>query len=295
MPDTSSTAPWTVEIDSIAFDRSHALYTTAGVRPVPGLNFGYIEVSDLALRLTDFYNRATTVRLPISLTGTERCGVRLNVAGELDIDSVALRFREVTLNTPAGTDVGFSGVLGMGDMAADPSLPLGLSLTGDFAPADLRMMFPAFTPYLAAIPSADDIRLLADVSSTTGSLNIDKLALRLNGCVDLNATGRIDNMMQPSRLGGDIALTGRIMNVDGFKRSFLAPETAAMLRIPPMTLQGRVAMASGTVDGACVPSLPAATSASTPAGTAVPRATPPPWTRAPSPCRPSCPCSNLKT
>ena len=248
-PDTSATAPWTVEIDSIAFDRSHALYTTAGVRPLPGLDFGYIEVSDLALRLTDFYNQATTVRLPLSLTGTERCGVRLNVAGELDIDSVALRFREVTLGTPAGTDVGFSGILGMGDMAADPSLPIGLSLTGDFAPADLRMMFPAFTPYLAAIPSADDIRLLADVSGTTGSLDIDKLALRLNGCVDLNATGRIDNMMQPDRLGGDIALTGRIMNVDGFKRSLLAPETAAMLRIPPMTLRGRVAMASGTVDG----------------------------------------------
>ncbi|MDE5661236.1 MAG: hypothetical protein K2I04_01250, partial [Muribaculaceae bacterium] len=45
----ATSAPWTVAIDSIAFDRSHALYTTAGVVPVPGLDFAYIEVDSLDL------------------------------------------------------------------------------------------------------------------------------------------------------------------------------------------------------------------------------------------------------
>lgn len=36
---TSASAPWTVEIDSIRFDRSSGLYTTQGVAPLPGLDF----------------------------------------------------------------------------------------------------------------------------------------------------------------------------------------------------------------------------------------------------------------
>lgn len=84
--------PWTVSIDSIAFDKSAALYATAGVQPLPGLDFTYIQADDLSLRLHDFYNQATTVRLPIELSARERCGVRLDASGTLDIDSVGLNF-----------------------------------------------------------------------------------------------------------------------------------------------------------------------------------------------------------
>ncbi|MDE6467493.1 MAG: AsmA family protein, partial [Muribaculaceae bacterium] len=125
--------PWTVSIDSIFFDNSHALYTTAGIEPLPGFDVGYIEVSDLDLRLNDFYNQASTVRLPLSLRGKERSGIDLAVDGTLDIDSVALKFNDVRLNTQNGSAVTFQGLLGMGDMVADPTLPLELTLDGDFA------------------------------------------------------------------------------------------------------------------------------------------------------------------
>ncbi|MDE6196779.1 MAG: translocation/assembly module TamB [Muribaculaceae bacterium] len=245
----ATSAPWTVAIDSIAFDRSHALYTTAGVVPVPGLDFAYIEVDSLDLRLHDFYNQATTVRLPISLRGRERCGVTLAVDGRLDIDSEALTFTDTRLLTPAGTTAAFSGVLGMGDMAGDPTLPLRLDLDGAFSPRDLEKMFPAFAMYLKPIPHAEDIQLDAALDGTTGRLRIDELALKLNGCVSLSADGYVENFMNPDRLAGNVALKGNIVNVNSFKNALLDPATASTLRIPPMTLAGNVAMREGTVRG----------------------------------------------
>ncbi|MDE6526530.1 MAG: hypothetical protein K2L75_04675, partial [Muribaculaceae bacterium] len=105
--DTIASAPWTVTIDSIAFTRSHALYTSSGVKPRPGLDFSFIEVDSLDLRLHNFYNQASSIRLPLSLRGTERCGVSLAVDGSLEIDSTGLYFKEMQLSTREGTALSF--------------------------------------------------------------------------------------------------------------------------------------------------------------------------------------------
>lgn len=247
--DTAASAPWTITIDSIDFHGGDALYATAGVKPLPGLDFAYIQLDSLDLSLQNFYNQASTVKLPVRVHGRERCGVTLDVDGTLDIDSVALTFNDVQLSTPRGTDVRFSGKLGMGDMATDPDLPLGIDLTGALSPKDMSDIFPAFMPYFAAIPSADNILLNVDAKGTTGDLALEDLRLVLNHCVTLQAKGSIRNMMNPAKLAGNIALNGNIINVDGFKNKFLARPTAEMLHIPPMTIAGNVAMAGGTVNG----------------------------------------------
>jgi len=247
--DTAASAPWTVTIDSIDFHGGDALYATAGVKPVPGLDFTYIQLDSLDLSLRNFYNQASIVKLPVKVHGRERCGVTLDVDGTLDIDTVALTFNDVRLTSARGTDVRFDGKLGMGDMAGDPNLPLGIDLTGAFSPKDLSDIFPAFMPYFAAVPSAEDILLDVDASGTTGNLDIKELSLKLNRCVSLLAKGNVRNMMNPDKLAGNVALNGSIINVDSFKNKFLAKQTADMLRIPPMTIAGNVAMANGTVNG----------------------------------------------
>ena len=242
-------APWTVQIDTIGFSRSRALYATAGVEPLPGLDFTYIQVSDVELGIHDFYNQQTTVRLPLNISGKERCGVDLDIVGELDIDSVALDFKSVSLTTVNGTNAAFSGKLGMGDMLTDPSLPLQLRLHGVFDPTDLQLMFPAFTPYLAGIPTADDVQLTADLDGTTGRLDIQALDLQLNGCVNLGATGYVENFMNPDDMGADITLRGNIINVNSFKNRLLDPATAKTIKVPPMTLNGHVTMHGMNVNG----------------------------------------------
>lgn len=245
----TASAPWTVEIGNIAFAHSHAIYALSGTTPMPGLDFSYIEVSDFDLRLRNFFNQATQVRLPLSIRGTERCGVKLAVDGTLDIDSVGLNFKGFNLSTAEGTMASFDGLMGMGDMASDPTLPLALKLDGAFVPADLRMMFPAYSPYLAGIPSAENILLDVDVAGTTGHLDVEELSLRVNRCISLAASGYVENMMRPDELGGSLALRGNIINVSGIKKQFLATDVAKTINVPPMTLNGRVAMQRGAVSG----------------------------------------------
>lgn len=245
----ASAAPWTIQIDSIAFEDSRALYTTAGVKPLPGLDFGYIEVGQLDLTLKDFYNRATTLRLPLQFSGRERSGVDLSAEGELDIDSVGLSFKDFVLRTPEGTKADFHGHLGMGDMVNNPDIPLGITLDGAFSPSDLSKMFPAFSPYLAGIPTASDILLGLKAEGTSGKIDIDRFELKLNKCLTLKADGSVDNIMNPAAMGGDISLSGNIINVNTLKNKLLDPATAKSLAIPPMTLAGRVQMKAGAAQG----------------------------------------------
>lgn len=241
--------PWTVRIDSIDFDNSHALYTTAGVKPLPGLDFGYIEVDSLALRIKDFYNQATTVRLPLEVSGRERCGVFLSTSGKLGIDSAGLSFDNFRLDTREGTSASFKAYLGMGDLAGDTSLPLGLNLDGAFAPADLARMFPAFLPYLAGIPDASDILVRLDAGGTSGRLELEQFELNLNKCLNLKADGTVENVMNPAAIGGNIRLSGNIINVNRLKNKLLEPATAKSLSIPPMSLAGNISMAAGNIGG----------------------------------------------
>lgn len=242
-------SPWIIEIDSIAFAKSHALYTTSGIIPSPGLDFGYIEVDSVDLRIRNFYNCQSIIRLPLSIRGTERCGVALAIDGQLDLDEKSLTFSNGKLSMNGGTTAAFEGILGMGDMASDPTLPLRLNLDGAFAPEDLEKIFPAFKAYLSAIPSAEDVVLTADLNGTTGRLDINELSLQLNRCINLDGKGYIENFMTPNSLAGNISVRGNIINVNPLKNAILEPGTAEMLTIPPMTLNGNVTMRYGAAVG----------------------------------------------
>lgn len=246
--DTASSAPWTVEIDSLLFDNSHALYTTRGLTPQPGLDFGYIEVDSLTLAVSKFYNQATTLRLPLRLHGTERCGVTLDATGTFALDSAAMYLNDFKITT-ATTALDVTAMMGMGDMTTDPTLPLRLDATGGVGVADLRNMFPAFMPYLITLPADDRIELNAFVDGTPGRLDIRYFDLLVNGCVSIGAKGYIGNFADPMAMRGDIALNGNVVNLNRIKNRMLAPATAKEINIPRMRLNGHVAMAGGTVDG----------------------------------------------
>lgn len=248
-PADSTSKPWTVKIKNVDFTGSQALYTTNGVEPLPGLDFTYIQVNDLDLGIRDFYNCATTVKLPLSVSGTERCGVSLNINGNLDIDSEALHFREVKLNTANGTLADFNAILGMGDMTTDPSLPVGLWLDAGFAPADLALMFPQMKPVTQSLPAEEQVQIITDISGTMGEINVGDIDLRVNRCINLHASGSLTNIMDPNEMGGDITLRGNIINVKQLKDKMLDKATAAMINVPPLALGGKVKMRSGVVAG----------------------------------------------
>lgn len=235
--DTAATKPWTIKIDTISFANSKALYTTQGVTPLPGLDFAYIQADSMDLTVHDFYNQATTLRLPLQMNATERCGITLDATGTFRIDETAMYFENFKILTPS-TSLEADGLMGMGDMLTDPTLPLKLKASGFCSIADLKKMFPGYMPYLLMLPAAGKADLNLNLEGTTSRLNISDLMLALNNCIRLHAKGTIDNAFSPNNIGGDLALQGNIYNINNIVKSFMEP--GSTLTIPPMTLGGNV-------------------------------------------------------
>lgn len=248
-PVDTTAEPWTIRIDTIGFDQSHALYTTQGVKPLPGLDFAYIEASDMRLGIKDFYNRETIVKVPITLRATERCGVTIDAVGNLDIDDAGVGINDFTVNTPNGTALDFTAFLGTGDMTTDPAVPLSLNLDGGIAMADAKLMFPAFMPYFLTLPGSSQLHAQADIAGTAGNLLIKQLALSLYGIVNLDIHGQVLNAFEPSNLGGNLSLNGVFIDMNRFKSVLFDKETAGQFNFPLTTLTGRFDMHHGQIKG----------------------------------------------
>lgn len=248
-PSTTSSAPWTINIDTIGFSSSEALYTTRGVKPLPGLDFTYIQADSLDLSIHDFYNQASIVKVPLSISATERCGVRLQASGTLDVDSTGTRLVGFKASTPLGTDLAFNFLLGMGDMTTDPSTALGLNLDGGVSVADARLMFPAFAPYFVTLPGDSKLYATIDVSGTAGNLEISDMSLVMNGTARLKARGRVENAFQPENLGGNLELSGALIDLNQFKSVLFDKATAKQINLPMTTFDGDVNMSRGHVAG----------------------------------------------
>lgn len=242
----TSTKPWTVAIDTIALTNSHALYTTKGLTPLPGLDFGYIEVGDLDLTIAGFYNQATILRLPMQLSGTERCGLTLNATGEFMLNNTSMILKGFNINTPL-THLNVDGMMGIGDMTTDPSLPLGLNANGSLALADLRTMFPGYAAYMSMLPPSAIASIQVDLNGTPSHLNIDDLAIALPATARLSAAGSVDNVFDPDRISGDIALQGDIINVKSILKALVDPGMG--ISVPPMSLKGNIAYRPGITKG----------------------------------------------
>lgn len=248
-PSTTESAPWTIKIDSIGFTGSKALYTTRGVVPQPGLDFAYIQADSLDLAIHDFYNQASVVKVPLEINATERCGVRLNASGTLDIDSIGTHLIGFNVNTPSGTEIAFNALLGMGNMTTEPSTPLGLNLDGGVSVADARLMFPAFAPYFVTLPGQSKLYATVDITGTSGNLNIADLSLAVNGTARLKAEGRLENAFDPKNIGGRLDLSGALIDLNQFKSVLFDKATAKQINLPMTTFDGNVDMNNGHIAG----------------------------------------------
>lgn len=244
--DTATTAPWTVNVKQFSFNDSQALYTTRGVKPVPGLDFAYIAVDNMNIDVNDFYNRATTVKVPLQVSATERCGVRLDASGILEIEKQGIDFKDFIVKTNGGTALDFAGFLGIGDISTDPTVPVQFSADGAITAADIRKMFPAFRTYLAPMSSTAEIGLGASVSGNMSRLNISKLNINIPNGANLKANGWLSDIFSTSGPNGDVRLVGSLGNVNPYLKAFMAVQG---LTIPAMELKGNVKFVNGNYDG----------------------------------------------
>lgn len=243
--DSSETKPWTVTLARLKFSDSQALYTTHGLSPQPGLDFAYIQVIDMDIEVDSFHNQATDIVLPVTLKATERCGVSLSASGTFAMRDEKMSFDDFRVLTDY-TDINATGFMGMGDLMADPSVPLALDASGFIGVPDIRLMFPAFGPYLAAVPDDTPVRVDADLSGTSGDLDIEELGVSVNRMARLTASGRLVKAFSPDGPEGDLLLSGSIIDVRSITSDLLK---GTGITVPPMTLDGRLGMRRGVMGG----------------------------------------------
>lgn len=242
----SDSAPWTVRVAKMKIDDSHAVYTTHGLKPLPGLDLSYIEVSDISLEVDSFYNRAAAVRLPFAVSGHERCGIDLSADGQLEIDSVGLGFKHFALDTRTGTDLRFSGYMGTENELTTPDVPLRLILDGKMSVADINTMFSDFKPYFAGLRPGSDIDAGITVGGRSGALDISRLNILVDNHITLYAHGLLKDVFDDKGMSGDLTFDGTITDVSNWTKDLLA---GTGVLIPSMTLGGRATFDHGNYTG----------------------------------------------
>ena len=245
-PDKKPSPPWTIEIGTIDMLESKALYTASGLKPLPGLDFGYIQVDNLDLLVRNFYNRATVIELPFNISGKERCGIDLSAHGTLGIDSVGMKFSDFGLTTTTGTSLALDGYMSTVTPITNPNTPVRLTANGHIAVRDVTTMFPTFKSYFAGLRQGSLVYLDVAAEGTPGRLDIDKFNVRLDRHIRLSASGNVVNLLEPDRLAGNLKLHGDIVDISNWVGDLLA---GTGVRIPVMTIDGDVRFGANDYSG----------------------------------------------
>ncbi len=247
---TSTSAPWTIRAQHLSLTAQDALYATRGVTPAPGFDASYIQVSDVDIKVDSFYNRATSVRVPLRhLSGRERCGLQLEASGLFSMDSLLMQAENFNINTP-NSNLKLTASMGVGNLTSDPNLPIDLLASGNISMQDIRMFMPSVGQYISSVPASGSLSVDADINGTPASLLIDHVRLNLPGYMDLNASGSVDNPFDFNRMSGKINLDGKLESgMNSVKKAFLAVATAGQINIPASTIKGAIVYSPGNIDG----------------------------------------------
>lgn len=184
--DSTATDPsqmWEITADELRLTARRGTYATAGVTPMPGLDMNYIEVRDIVIEVDSFYNRGTSINVPIKrLSGTERCGLQLYATGTFAMDSLSMRATDMAVSTLKST-IDFDAEMGMGDLTADATLPLSLKADARIDLGEVKDAMPSVAPMLAVIPTAKEAILKTDIAGTAGSIDVSRLPAPSSGPV----------------------------------------------------------------------------------------------------------------
>lgn len=242
--DTVSTPgpPMTIRGDSISLDRFAALYGTKGAKPQPGFDAAYISVSDVAVGMRGFYNRASEIRLPITrLMARERCGLAVTSgSGTIAVDSAGLNIaslRITTVNSRINADAKVPFAL----MELKPQARMSVMADGTISPVDVAYFMPALNTYLGKLPSRRPIALNVKAAGSLASLNVPVLRLDVPQVMNLTASGNVDNPLDIKKMQGRLAFDATVSGPATIDR--FIPEKG--FNLPHLSLKGTASAEPG--------------------------------------------------
>lgn len=243
---TVASLPFTVNVEKISLLNGEGIYALTGAEPLPGLDMNYLQVNNIEIQVDSFYNRGVEIRIPLKkLSATERCGIDLVADGCFSMDSSEMKAERFSIST-GFSKINFDALMGMGDFAKNPSLPVMLKAEATIAPIDVKRALPAMSPMIDKLPSYCEVIADADVSGSIGDISINNLGMELTRVIKLRASGNASNIMDFENADCLIDFDGSLTGGDVVKRTFFDPQLSKTVNIPPLSLSGQASMFRGT-------------------------------------------------
>ena len=246
---SADSEPWTITARKLSLTARDGLYATRGAIPTKGFDPAYIAVRNVVVEVDSFYNRGTSIRVPLRhLAAEERCGIPMMASGTFSMDSTVMKAENFNIAT-SRSNLYLDASMGIGNIMTDPQLPLGLQANGTIALQDAVSFMPSLGNIISSFPASAGLRLNADIHGTASSLDVDRLVADLPGYISLNAKGHVINPLDFNKMKGNVDLNGKLGKINTVKNRILPGRTANSFNIPPMTLKGSIAYSPGNIDG----------------------------------------------
>lgn len=236
-PDTTATpsAPFTITADSVAVADFAAIYAMKGARPLPGFDPSYIEVKDVNIGLKNFYNRQSSLRLPIThITANERSGLRITSGvGLVALTEAGIRLDGLAIRTPY-SDVSATADIPFALMELKPEAPVKASLSARLGLRDVAAFMPDVAPYTAPFPSSA-ISAVVEADGRLDDVAIRRLDLSMPAVFSFRAAGTARNALDFKRLQAEVEFDGELWNPSPIEK-LVGP---LPFSVPALTLEGR--------------------------------------------------------
>ena len=227
--------PMTVRADSVSVSNLAAIYALKGAKPLPGFDANYIQVSDVDLLMTDFFNRATSLALPIKrLAARERCGLQI-VEGEglVTLDEAGIDLSGLKVRTPY-SNVSLIAAIPFALMELKPEAPVKVNATASVGLADVYAFMPSLRKMLDPLPQTSPLNVKIIARGSLADVAIDNLDAAMPGFFSLRAKGRARNALDPKRLVADVEIDGEMVN----PTPVLKMAGTSDIHVPPFKISG---------------------------------------------------------
>lgn len=239
----SSSNPWTIGFGSIDLSSSKALYATSGIKPSIGMDLRYIAIDSLDLEVTNFYNKASDISIPItSLRAKERSGITMRGSGEFAMQSGEMLFKNFDLAT-THSQLNIDGRLT--DIS---SLSMTLQGKGAIALSDIITIFPDSRSILKGVSQHEKVTFDLNVASNNNQLDINKLYAAVGHQLKLTAKGHLNQFNDLKKTRGNLNISGNIADAK-IINSYLKKNLGQQFNIVAMALNGEVNFVPGQIKG----------------------------------------------
>lgn len=237
----ANTIPWTITADSLSLTAKRGLYAASGAIPAKGFDPSYIEVSDVDLKINKFYNRGTSITVPLTrLTLTERCGLSMTADGTFAMDSTQMTLSDFMIET-LRSSLKVNASMGVGDLTSDPDLPLSLQGNAFINPQEVALAFPDFSAYTQPL---NPIALTADIEGTASALNVYQISMRMDKIANASLQGVVTYPFDSEKIGGELSINGQVASLSDRRYKFLPLKVT-----PEIAINGTLAYHPGNADG----------------------------------------------